>query len=253
MGGPRLQAPPDWIRRSYDKQTTKTRRSRPVPIPDELLGLIALELPARRSDFLCPRPDGGMRTKDVDASSIVRKAVRDAGLIEGYDHKCRRKGCGFRERRADGAEGRCPRCRYRLMPIPVGQRITFHGLRSTAATHVADQTRDGIGNAQLLLRHHSPAVTAQHYLGFTRSRYEEIREALRFGLATNEASIGSEALVRLADLIKVGAPVGAPSSTATERARPRQKNHQRPQPLSKRAIQDSNLWPLAPEANALSN
>ena len=149
-----------------------------------------------------------MRTKDVDASSIVRKAVRDAGLIEGYDHKCRRKGCGFRERRADGAEGRCPRCRYRLMPIPVGQRITFHGLRSTAATHVADQTRDGIGNAQLLLRHHSPAVTAQHYLGFTRSRYEEIREALRFGLATNEASIGSEALVRLADLIKVGAPVG---------------------------------------------
>ena len=189
----------------------------------------------------------------MDASSIVRKAVRDAGLIEGYDHKCRRKGCGFRERRADGAEGRCPRCRYRLMPIPVGQRITFHDLRSTAATHVADRTRDGIGNAQLLLGHHSPAVTAQHYLGFTRSRYQEIREALRFGLATNDASIGSDALVRLADLIKVGAPVGAPSSTATEKARPRQKNHQRPQPLSKRAIQDSNLWPLAPEANALSN
>jgi integrase len=67
-----------WIRRSYDKQTTKTRRSRPVPIPDELLGLIALELPTRRSEFLCPRPDGGMRTKDLDASSIVRKAVRDA-------------------------------------------------------------------------------------------------------------------------------------------------------------------------------
>ena len=242
-----------WIRRSYDKQTTKTRRSRPVPIPDELLGLIAKELAERHSEFLCPRPDGGMRTKDLDASSIVRKAVRDAGLLVGYDHKCRRKGCGFRERRDDAKEGRCPRCGYRLMPIPVGQKITFHDLRSTAATHVADRTRDGIGNAQLLLGHHSPTVTAQHYLGFTRTRYEEIREALRFGLAPSGASSGSDALVRLADLIKRGAPVGAPTPTATGRARPREKNPQRPQPLPKRAIQDSNLWPLAPEANALSN
>src|SRR6266852_521752 len=240
-----------WIRRSYDKATTKTRRSRPVPIPDELLHLIALELPTRRSEFLCPRSDGGIRTKDLDASSIVRKAVRDAGLIEGYDHKCRRKDCGFRERRADGAESRCPRCNYRLMPIPVGQKITFHDLRSTAATHVADRTRDGIGNAQLLLGHHSPAVTAQHYLGFTRGRYGEIREALRFGLPSNGALLAPEVLEQLADLIKRGAPVGAPSATKIGTARPQEKNQKPIQPLPKRAIQESNLWPLAPEANAL--
>gem|GEM_PF-3886261 len=119
--------------------------------------------------------------KYLDASSIVRKAVRDAGLVEGCDHKCRRKDCGFRERRADETETRCPRCNYRLMPIPVGRKITFHDLRSTAPTHVADRTRDGIGNAQLLLGHHRSTVTAQHYLGFTRNRYDEIREALRFG------------------------------------------------------------------------
>src|SRR5262249_242999 len=145
-----------------------------------------------------------MRTKDLDASSIVRKAVRDAGLIDGYDHKCRRRACGFRERRADGAESRCPRCGYRLMPIPVGRRITFHDLRSTAATHVADRTRDGIGNAQLLLGHHSPAVTAQHYLGFTRSRYDEIREALRFGLAPATSPKAPDALQQLGDSIKRG-------------------------------------------------
>ncbi len=242
-----------WIRRSYDKATTKTRRSRPVPIPDELLHLIALELPTRRSEFLCPQANGGIRTKDLDASSIVRKAVRDAGLIEGYEHKCRRKDCGFRERRADGAESRCPRCNYRLMPIPVGQKITFHDLRSTAATHVADRTRDGIGNAQLLLGHHSPTVTAQHYLGFTRSRYEEIREALRFGLPSNGAPDAPEVLEQLADLIKRGAPVGAPSATGIERTRPREKNQKRFQPLPKRAMRDSNPRPLAPEANALSN
>ncbi len=236
-----------WIRRSYDNLTTKTRRARPVPIPDELLSLIADELPMRRSEYVCPRPGGGMRTKNQDAANIVRKAVRDAGLIQGYEHKCRRKGCRFHERRADGAESRCPRCRYRLMPIPVPQRITFHDLRSTAATHVADRTRDGIGNAQLLLGHRSPAVTAQHYLGFTRSRYDEIREALRFGLPANAGSTGPDALARLADLIKVGAPVGAPTASGTERARSREKNQKAIQPLPKRAIQESNLWPLAPE------
>ena len=100
---------------------------------------------------------------------------------------------------------------------------------------------------------HSPAVTAQHYLGFTRRCYEEIREALRFGLSTPDASIGSEALVRLADLIEVGAAVGAPSAAATERARPRGKNTKVIQPLPKRAMRDSNPRPLAPEANALSS
>ncbi len=119
--------------------------------------------------------------------------------------------------------------------------------------HVADRTRDGIGNAQLLLGHHSPAVTAQHYLGFTRSRYAEIREALRFGLAPTNTPKVSGALDQLADLVKRGAPVGAPSATGFGRAKPRGKNQQRPQALPKRAIQESNLWPLAPEANALSS
>jgi hypothetical protein len=139
------------------------------------------------------------------------------------------------------------------MPIPVGRRITFHDLRSTAATHVADRTRDGIGNAQLLLGHHSPAVTAQHYLGFTRSRYQEIREALRFGLPPATAPKVAEALNQLADLTKRGAPVGAPSASGTGRARPREKNPKAIRLLPKRAIQESNLWPLAPEANALSS
>jgi len=127
------------------------------------------------------------------------------------------------------------------MPIPVGRRITFHDLRSTAATHVAERTRDGIGNAQLLLGHHSPAVTAQHYLGFTRTRYEEIRKALRFGLSASGASSASDAILRLADLIKVGATEGAPSATATGRARPQEKNPKGIRPLPKRAIQDSKL------------
>jgi len=55
-----------------------------------------------------------------------------------------------------------------------------------------------------------------------------------FWLTARRSPSTLDALDRIAQLMK-------PFATGTERARPRQKNHQRPQPLPKRAIQDSNL------------
>ena len=54
-----------------------------------------------------------MHRRDIDR--ILRRALRRAGVVTGYEHRCRRKGCGFKKLEPTSDAGRCPKC-----SIPAG-------------------------------------------------------------------------------------------------------------------------------------
>jgi integrase len=44
---------------------------------------------------------GEMRAKSWQPEDILRRALKRAGIVTGYTHKCRRRGCGHAEEHAD--------------------------------------------------------------------------------------------------------------------------------------------------------
>jgi hypothetical protein len=45
-------------------------------------------------DLVFPWPDGRMRTQETDPQKVLRTALARAGLVDGYEHTCRRAGPG---------------------------------------------------------------------------------------------------------------------------------------------------------------
>ena len=63
-------------------------------------------------------------------------AASDAGtrgLVEGYNHVCRRKGCTYAARKSRAVPESCPRCGMKLWPKPLPRSLRFHDLRHTTA------------------------------------------------------------------------------------------------------------------------
>lgn len=131
---------------SHGRNTTKGGKPRIVPIPPELLPILKLELGRVRSPYLFPGPKGERRSQYTKTEQIIRRAAVAAGLVEGYDHLCRRASggrCGFEtERRADAAPSKCPQCGMRLWVRPNPIDLQFKDTRSTYATHAYEATGD---------------------------------------------------------------------------------------------------------------
>ena len=173
---------------SYDG-TTKSGKVRPVPIPAGLWPYLKKELGTARSVWLFPRPtDGKQRSPDTNVGRVMRIALRKAGMIEGYDHLCRRRAkyghpetkCGFVVRRADNAPSRCPKCNMKLWVRAVPIKLSFKDLRSTFGTAVYEATGD-IRAAQRLLGHSDVRVTEQRYAHARASRLQEFVDGIDFG------------------------------------------------------------------------
>ncbi len=148
--------------RSWDRATTKTSRIRVQPICDQLLAVLQAHERACHGDLVFPAANGGMRSRHEKLEAITRRALARAGVVTGYRHVCRRKGCAFVEQRANDLEDRCPRCKMRLWPVAIPRAIRFHDLRSTFGTLVREESRD-LGLTQKLLGHSSPTTTMRHY------------------------------------------------------------------------------------------
>lgn len=168
-----------FVQGSYDG-STKSGRPRAVPVPDELRPYLERELGRARSPYLFPRADGGQHTPDTKLTDTTRRALRKAGLVEGFDHICRRKTCRNVERRADDAPGPCPRCGFKLHVRPVPLAFSFKDLRSTFATHVYEATGD-IRATQRLLGHSDPRLTDRAYARARDSRLQELAGRLTYG------------------------------------------------------------------------
>jgi len=54
------------------------------------------------AELLFPQEDGTQHRLDVALHKVLRRALGRAGLVEGYNHVCRPKGCGYEARKRHG-------------------------------------------------------------------------------------------------------------------------------------------------------
>ncbi len=234
--------------RSHARQTTKGGHRDTIPIARPLRPFLehALEA-ASDGELVFPAPDGERRREDLDAVAIVRTALKRAGLVEAYEHVCRRcKGRGEKDhtiRAEDGEQRKCARCGMRMWPKAIPRHVTFHGLRHTTATLLF---RAGVDphRVQRILRHRDVQTTTKTYAHLLT---EDLRGAVNLlpaaappeaGAIASGATGGARFVPILplrAQSVKWSGPT--PGEEAKEVG-----------PLGWRAIQDSNLWPSAPEA-----
>jgi integrase-like protein len=114
----------------------------------------------------------------------------------------------------------------------VPKPLRFHDTRSTFATHLRERTGDVV-LVQKRLGHSSPAITAEIYSGVRQPYALEMINKLQFGAAPAPVSGTGPA--------RAQAPSSDPTSVVTQ---PPGTSGD-----SQRALQESNLRPLAPEAD----
>ena len=150
------------VRRSYAHDTKKGGHADVLPIASQLAGLLEEAIDASKSQLVFPAADGSMRTDETDLQQVLRRAMGRAGLVNGYLHVCRRKGCGHKEEAKDAELRHCPDCEMKLWPKALARHLRFHDLRGTTATLLA---RAGVPLvvAQRMLRHADPRLTANVY------------------------------------------------------------------------------------------
>jgi len=103
-----------------------------------------------------------MRTDETDLQQVLRRAMGRAGLVRGFLHVCRRKGCGHEEQAEDAELRKCPNCKMKLWPRRCRARCASTICAATTATLLA---RAGVPLvvAQRMLRHADPRLTANVY------------------------------------------------------------------------------------------
>jgi integrase len=177
------------VARSHGRDTPKNSRAEAVPINSELLAYyLGPALRSSSSDLVFPGPDGKILPKGTQTERMLRRAMRRAGLVTGYVHKCRRKGCGHHVASPDADLRRCPRCGFKLLPVGEVRNIRFHHLRHTTASLLLMSGAD-LAAVQRIMRHQDPRTTTEFY-GHLAARYlkREV-ERLSFGTPLGVESI----------------------------------------------------------------
>lgn len=98
----------------------------------------------------------------VQLELILRRALRRAGIVQSWLHKCRRLGCGHVETAQDDGLRRCTQCRMKLWPSGQVRPLRFHHLRHTTASLLLMAGAD-LPAVQKILRHTDPRMTTETY------------------------------------------------------------------------------------------
>jgi integrase len=168
------------VRRSYDEDTTKGAHADVIPIADPLVPYLRQAIQNSPSEYIFPDEHGRMRRRDRDPRKVLRRALARAGLVEGYEHVCRRCKAAKRVehswRHLDDSLRRCPdpKCRMKLWPRPIHRKMRFHDLRHATATLLLRAGVD-IHRVQRILRHRNVALTASTY---AHLNVEDLRPAV---------------------------------------------------------------------------
>jgi integrase len=174
------------VNRSYDRDSTKGGKAEAVPVAEELVPYLEAAIEASPSDLVFPDLDGEMLSRHTPLEEVLRRALRHAGIVEGWQHVCRKKGCGHKEAAKDPALRHCAVHHMKLWPKARVRRIRFHDLRHTTASLLMQA---GVNPAavQRILRHSDPRITTETYghlePGYLRAEIDR----LRFGTAPAEA------------------------------------------------------------------
>src|SRR5438552_602956 len=91
---------------------------------------------AAPSGLLFPDADGKMLSRHTPLEDVLRRALAHAGIVEGWEHVCRKRGCGHSELVSDDKLRHCPRHGMKLWPKARVRRIRFHDLRHYADLRV---------------------------------------------------------------------------------------------------------------------
>ena len=152
------------IQRSYLRPTTKGGHVDTLPIAPQLVPFLKHAMASSGSEYMFPGPDGGMRSKDNDMARLTRVICKRAGMVEGYDHSCRRckhRGKPYIARHPDDTQRKCPQCGMRLWVRAIERPMRFHDTRHTYGTLLAQAGFDGV-RLQRAMRHRDFKMTARY-------------------------------------------------------------------------------------------
>jgi integrase len=150
------------VRRSYDRDVTKGEHEDGVPMATELLPYLRDAVDRSPSDLVFPRTDGSMYAQTTQLEQVLRRALRRAGIIVGYRHKCRARGCGNVIAATDGTLRRCPKDNRVMWVTSVVRPIRFHDLRHTTGSLLTMRGAN-VQSVQRILRHSDPRITTEIY------------------------------------------------------------------------------------------
>ena len=236
------------LQRCWDGPATKDGKPLLVPIAKSLRPYLEEALEASDSIYLFPAQAGGMHRPDVKWDVTLRRALGRAGIVMGYEHRCRRHGCGYSELKASPDPGRCPKpsrpggkaCGFQLYARPIPKHVRFHDLRHSTATLLL---REGVALPVVskLLRHSDPKITLSIYGHLDVEDLRAGLERLPFGKGRE---VQPEPGVN-------GAPVAQPAETAKGEGPEAFAFARNLGAFELSGRLDLNQRPLAPQASAL--
>jgi integrase len=150
------------VSRSYGRATTKGGHADIIPIHPQAMPYFAEAIRASETDLVFPAVEGQMMREDQKLGKVLRRALARAGIVTGYEHVCRRKGCGHAELAKDKDGRRCPTCNMVLWPKARVRPIRFHDLRHTTASLFL-MSGVPFEVVQAVLRHKDPKLTLSTY------------------------------------------------------------------------------------------
>ena len=121
------------VSRSYDRDTTKGGHADAIPIAEPLVPYLEDAIRRSTSAYVFPAADGSMRTEETTPQRVLRAALVRAGLVEGWEHVCRRckaNGTPHTERHADSTLRRCDVCGMKMWPRAMPRQMRFHCLEA---------------------------------------------------------------------------------------------------------------------------
>ena len=149
----------DLARGTISATISKAQKARTLPIADGLRPYLEGAL-AAPGPLLFAWPKGKRLPNLV---KMLRRACGRAGLITGYEWRCRRRrACGWTEEHASAdVPDACPSCgRDTVYARPIPRRLRFHDLRHSFGTAVV--AAGGTGAGQALLAHSDPRMTERY-------------------------------------------------------------------------------------------
>jgi integrase len=185
-----------FVRRSYDRDTTKGGHEEGIPMASELVSYLLEAVDQSPSELVFPRSDGSMYPNTTQLETVLRRALRRAGIILGYRHKCRKSGCGYFEASVDQAVRRCPKDRHLMWVTSVVRPIRFHDLRHTTGSLLTMQGAN-LAAVQRIMRHKDPRITSETYLHLDPGYLRREIDRLNFGMTYVPPRESSQRLVAI--------------------------------------------------------
>jgi len=162
---------------SHDSDTTKGDHVDSVPIAAPLLPYLRAAIDSSSSRYVFPNGAGRRHPPKTNLTKVLRSALARAGVVDGYEHVCRRckaRGTPHAELHEDAGLRLCPTCGMKLWPRALPRMMRFHDLRHSTATLLLRASVD-LHHVQRILRHQDVKLTVDTY---GHLQVEDLRDAI---------------------------------------------------------------------------